>query len=90
VAEQVRGGHAHAQPGLGQRGLEAGDDPLLLGRARSPRDEVVVVQADAPRAELRQPVDGVDRVERRARGLAEGVAAGIADRPQPEGEAMRW
>jgi glycerophosphoryl diester phosphodiesterase len=45
------------------------------------------VQADAPGTELSELVHRVDGVERRARRLAEGIAAGVADRPQSKGEA---
>ena len=50
-----------------------------ISRSRSPdvgpeRDQVVVVERHAPRAELGEPVDGVDRVDRRARRGAERIA----------------
>ena len=68
--------------------LEARDDAVALGRARVPRHEVVVVQRDTPGPELGQPAQRVNRVERGPRRLAERVAAGVADRPQAEGEAV--
>ena len=88
LAEEVRGGHADAEAGLLQRRLEAGDDAVVLGRGGAVRDEVLVVQRDAPGAELGQLAHGVDRVERGAGRPAERVAAGVADRPQAEGEAV--
>ena len=51
-------------------------------------DEVLVVQADAPGAELGELAHGVDGVERLARRPAERVAPGIADGPEPEREAV--
>jgi hypothetical protein len=44
VAEQVRRRHPDADPGLSERLLETGDDPLALGERGPPRDQVVVVQ----------------------------------------------
>ena len=65
----------------------------LISRSRSPsgdaeRHEVVVVEADAVRAELGQPVHRLDRVERRARRVTERVAGLPPDRPQPEREPI--
>ena len=51
--------------------------------------EVVVVEVDAVRAELGEAVHRLDRVERRARLVAERIATDVADGPQPEGEAVR-
>ena len=50
--------------------------------------EVIVVQFDAPSADLRQHVYDTHRRDRVARRLAEGIAPDIADRPQAEGELM--
>ena len=87
VAEQVRGRHPHAHAGGLERLLEARDDPLALGGRDAPGDQVVVVQADAPGAELGQLVHGVDGVDGLARRAAERIAAGVADGPQAEREA---
>jgi hypothetical protein len=88
MGEEVGGGHPDTQPRLVERAGEAGDDPVALDRGGAPRHEVVVVQAHAPRAELGQPVHGLDRIERRPRRGAERIAPGVADRPQPEAEAV--
>ena len=64
---------------------------MCLSRSASRRaegDQVVVVEGDAVRAEVGQPVHGLDRVERGAGGVAERVAAEPADRPQAEGELV--
>ena len=52
------------------------------------RDQVVVVEGDAVRAELGQPVHRLDRVERRPGGVAERVAGLPADGPEAEGELV--
>jgi hypothetical protein len=88
MAEQVRRGHPDAQARLVQRRPEPRHDPVALGRRRAPRHEVVVVEADAPRAELGEPAHGLDGVQGRARRPAERVAAGIAHGPQSEGELV--
>ena len=88
LAEQVRRRHADAQAGLLQRRLEARDDAVALGGRGAVRDEVLVVQADAPGAQLGELAHRVDGVERFARRTAEGVATGVPDRPEPEREAV--
>ena len=55
---------------------------------RAGRHEIVVVEAHAVRAELGEVVHGVDRIERRARLVAEGVTTPVADGPEPEGEVV--
>ena len=55
---------------------------------RAGRHEVVVVEADAVRADVGEVVHRVDRVERRPRLVAERVAAAVADGPQAEGEVV--
>jgi hypothetical protein len=76
-----------AEAGLGKRLLEATDDPVALGSRAAPGDEVVVVQRDAPGADLGEAVDAVHGVDQSADRLAEWIAPGIADRPESEGEA---
>jgi hypothetical protein len=88
VAEQVRRRHPNAEAGLGEGRLQAGDDPLLLVGRRAPRDEVVVVQGDPPRAQLGEAVDCISGVQRGAGRLTERVATRVADGPQSECEAM--
>jgi hypothetical protein len=92
VAEQVRRPHADAHARLVERRLEARDDLIPLARGRAPRDQILVVQADAPGAELAELLDRLDRVEGLAGRPAERVAAGIADGPETEREAglIRW
>jgi hypothetical protein len=88
VAEQVGRGHADAQPRIGQRLLEARDDPLAFLERDAPRDQVVVMQRDAPGAELGELVDGIHGVDELARRTSERVAAGVAHGPESESEAM--
>src|SRR6185436_7028941 len=74
--------------GRGQRLLEAADVPVPLARGRAEGNQVVVVEGDAGSAPLGELVDGLDRVEGLARGVAEGIAALPADGPEAEGEAV--
>ena len=66
LPEQVRRRHADAQAGLLQRGLEAGDDAVALGRGGAVGTRSSSCRLDAPGAELGEPADRVDRVERLA------------------------
>ncbi len=88
VAEQVRGGHRHDEAGRIQRLAEVGHDLIALVRARVDRHEVVVVQVHSPCADLGQELDELDGREHLARGIPEGVEAGVTDRPQPEREPV--
>ena len=74
VEEQVRRDHRHDEPRLFERRPEPLDQPFALAVGRAHRHHVVVVEADAVRAELGQPVHRLDRVEGGASGVAEGVA----------------
>ena len=67
---------------------EALDQPLSLAVGRAERHEVVVVEAHAVGPELGEPMHRLDRVERRARRVAERVAGLPPDRPQPERELI--
>ncbi len=90
VAEQVGRRHADAHAASRRaRALNRDDDLVARGRARSPRDQIVVVQRHAPGPEFRQVVDALDRVQLRAGRLPEWVAPRVADGPQAEREAMR-
>jgi hypothetical protein len=88
VTEQIRRRHPHTHARGLERLLEAIHDLTAFSRRHAPRDQVVVVQADAPRAELRQLVDGVHGIHRLTRRPAERIAAGVADGPEPEGEPV--
>ena len=46
------------------------------------------MEVDAVGAEIGEAVHGLDRIERRPRLVAERIAATVADRPQPEREAI--
>ena len=46
------------------------------------------MEAHAVRADVGEMVHAVDRIERRARLVAEGVATPIADGPEAEGEVV--
>ena len=81
-AEQVGRRHRHVHAGLVERGAEPLQDRLALGRRSAVRHEVVVVEADAVRTEIREAVHRVDRVEGRAHLVTERVATGVAHRPQ--------
>ncbi len=68
--------------------LELAHDAVALGGRGVDRDQVVVVQVDAPGADFAQ--HGRDVVGRHggAHGVAEGIAAAVAQRPQSERELV--
>ncbi len=88
VEEQVGGDHRHDQPGLVQRAAQPLEAALPLGLAHLERHDVVVVERDAPRAQLGQAVHGAHRIERRPGGVTERIAGLPADRPQAERELV--
>jgi hypothetical protein len=88
LGEQVGGDHRHDQAGVLQRRGEP-VDLLVAGRGVRPeRNQVVVVEGHAPRAEGGQLVHRLHRVQRGARRDAERVRAVPPDRPQSEGEPV--
>ena len=81
IAEEIRGGHRHHEPGVRERLPEAGDDlPARRGRCVD-RHEVVVVKVHAPRADFGEQAHDFDRRQRCAHRRAERVAARVADGP---------
>ena len=92
VREQVGGQHRRHQAGLVEGFPEAADVLVPGAVVGAEGDEVIVVEGDAPGAQLGEVVDGLDRVERRARGIAEGIAGLVAHGPEPEAELVgrRW
>ena len=88
IVEEVHGRHRHDQVVLLARPREVTDDPVTLGGRGVDRHEIVVVEVHAPCADLAQERGGVDRRERRADGVAEGIAAAIADGPETERELV--
>jgi len=70
----------------GQRSLEVGEDLVPGGDIGSERDQVVVVEGDAPGAELAELLHGLDRIQRGAGCAAELIRAGPGHGPQAEGE----
>src|SRR5690606_2217699 len=82
VEEEGDRAHDELKARLLQRLLEAGDDLIALGRRGVDGHQVVVVQVDAPGADVRQHVHDVDRVDGRARLGAERVASTVSDGPQ--------
>jgi hypothetical protein len=68
-------------PVSARAGLELVDDPLPVGAAAARRDQVVVVEGDAVRAELGQLVHRLDPGQHRPGGLAEQVPGLPTDGP---------
>ena len=75
-------------PCRSQARLELLDDAVALGGRGVDRHEIVVVQVDAPRADLAEHRHGVDRRQRRRDRVAERIAAAVADGPETEGELV--
>src|SRR5262249_28786772 len=88
IGEKIRRRHRNEEAGLVQRLLEVPDDLIPLGRRRGNRHEIVVVEVDPHRAHFRQQVHDPDGRHRLTHRLAERIAAGIADRPEAEGERV--
>ncbi len=88
VAEGVGRDHLADDAGLVERLAEVADDPVALGVAAAEGHEVVVVEGDAPGAEVGEAAHGLDRVEVRARGVTELVTSLPADGPETERELV--
>jgi hypothetical protein len=88
IGEEVGGRHRYHQAGSVQRPLELPNDTVTLTCRGALGYQVVVVQVDTVGAQLSEFPDGVGGLEGRAGRLAEGVASGIADRPETEGELV--
>src|SRR3546814_668838 len=86
--EEVGGHHRHDDTGVGERALETVDLRLTLGVGGAEGEQVVVVERQAVRAELRELLDDVDDVQRRSGGTPEGVGAVVADGPETERELV--
>ena len=86
IGEQVGRRHRHRHAGGVERLAEVAHDAVALGGGGVDRHEVVVVEVDAPRAELGEAVHGRHRIERRPHELAERIAAAVADGPETERE----
>ncbi len=85
VREQVRGGHGHFQPGLGECFPERRDRPFAIG---FDGEQVVIVESDTVGPQLGQTVHALDGIEGRPGGIPERIARLPADRPQTERESI--
>ena len=82
VEEQADGRHRDDDAGAAaQARLELLHDAVALRGGGVDGDEIVVVQVDAPRTDLGEHRDRVDRRERRPDDVAERIAAAVADGP---------
>ncbi len=88
VREQIRRHHRNDDARLVERVAEPLDQRFACRIVRAEGDQVVVVERDAPRAELRESMDRLHRIERRSGRVTERVAGLPPDRPQPEGEVV--
>ena len=88
VREQVGRHHRDHQAGLLERLAERRQPREPLGGRGAERDDVVVVEGDAVRAQVGEPVHRLRRVERRPDGAPEDVDALPAHGPQAEREAV--
>src|SRR5262249_25984065 len=79
IAEEVRRRHRDFHARIAQRLLEFAHDLVTLGRRGIARYEIVVVQVHAVDAELTELADDLVRRDRRTNGIAEWIAAWIAD-----------
>ena len=75
MKEQVGGRHRDLHPGFVKRAAKAADDRIALGGRNAHRDQIVIVQVHAVGAELGQPMNRNDGIERGTNLIAERVAA---------------
>ena len=88
MPEQVRRGHRHDHAGRVEGLAEPIEDDVALGERRFGWDEIVVVEADAPSAEIAEAVHELPRLDRRAHGIAEGIPPTVPDGPESERELV--
>ena len=88
VVEQVHGRHRHHDAVPFARAGKLLHDPVALGCRRVDWDQIVVVQVDAPRPDLRKHRDGGGRRKRIPDRITEWIAAAVADRPQSKRELV--
>lgn len=90
MEEEVRRGHRHDHVVIVQGLLEVAYDAVALGRTRIERDEIVIMEADAPGSKFRKLLDDIDGIESRAHEIAEGVATAIANGLETKTEFVRF
>ena len=88
VEKQVHRRHGHDDVVRLAGAFEFADDAIALGWRRVDRDEIVVVEIDAPGADFAEQRHCVVGRERRAHDIAEGVSPAIADGPQTKRELV--
>jgi hypothetical protein len=88
IAEQIRRRHRDLESGGLQRRLEVLHDRVTLRRCRVAGDEVVVVKVHTVGAELGELVHDLHGADLRPRRFAEGIASGVAHRPEAEREVV--
>ena len=86
VRKKIRRRHRHDQAVLVQRLFEVAHDPVAPGRGRIDRHQVVVMEVDAPRADLPQKLDQLHRRAHLPHRVAERVASNVADGPKTKTE----
>jgi hypothetical protein len=67
---------------------EVAHDAIALRRCRVDRHQIVVVEVDAPGAELGEAVYRRHRIERRPNEVTKWIAAAVTDRPEAERELV--
>ncbi len=88
IEEQADGGHRDDQTVGRTRLGELLDDAVALGGRGVDRHEIVVVEVDAPGADLAEQLRGLDRGQWRTDFGPERIAAAIGDGPQAEGKLV--
>src|SRR5690625_37340 len=88
MAEQIRRRRGDHQPRVGEALLPLGHDALTFRLVDTERDDVVVVEVDAVRADLREFVQPAYRVEVRSGRLTERVSAAVRNGPKTERELV--
>ena len=86
VGKEIGRRHRHDEAVLVQRFLEVAHYPVPFCRGRVDRNQIVVMEVDAPGADLPQELDQLRRRAHLPHRVAEGVASDVADGPEAEAE----
>src|ERR1022692_586584 len=82
------GRHGNNDPAGFAGFLERSDNAVALGGGGIDRNQVVVVQVDAPGTHFRQHGDNLKGRNRCPHKIAKSIASPVTDRPEPEGKLM--
>src|SRR5215472_460001 len=88
MEEKGNGGHGNDDTVSGTSLFKLRNDAVALGPGGIDRNQIVVVQIDAPGSHFRKQADNVDRRKGGAHKISERIAAAVADGPKSEGKLV--